>query len=90
MELVCQQEQAVFRIQDSGPGISQEDQELLFKVFHRGSPVGTVAASSLGLLIVKQCVELQGGEVAVETEEGVGTTFTVTLPLHQELVESSS
>lgn len=82
MELICQEEQVVFHIQDSGSGISPEDQELLFKAFHRGSPLGTVAASSLGLFVVKQCVELQGGEIFVASEGSVGTTFTVTLPLH--------
>jgi PAS domain S-box-containing protein len=82
MELICQEEQVVFHIQDSGSGISPEDQELLFKAFHRGRSLGTVAASSLGLFVVKQCVELQGGEIFVASEESVGTTFTVTLPLH--------
>ncbi len=83
MELICQEEQVVFHIQDSGSGISQEDQELLFKAFHRGSPLDTVAASSLGLLVVKECVELQGGEIFVASDGNVGTTFTVTLPRHQ-------
>jgi PAS domain S-box-containing protein len=83
MELICQEEQVVFHIQDSGSGISPEDQELLFKAFHRGSSLGSVAASSLGLFVVKQCVELQGGEIFVASEGSVGTTFTVTLPLHQ-------
>lgn len=90
MKLSCQEEQAVFRIQDSGSGISQEDQELLFKAFHQGNPIDSVATSHLGLFIVKHCVELQGGEIFVDSEEGVGTTFTVTLPLHQQAVESSS
>jgi signal transduction histidine kinase len=89
MELICQEEQVVFHIQDSGSGLSPQDQELLFKTFHRGSPLGTVAASSLGLLVVKQCVELQGGEIFVASDGSVGTTFTVTLPLHQQCVESS-
>lgn len=82
MELMCQEEQVVFHIQDSGSGISPEDQELLFKAFHRGSSLGSVAASSLGLFVVKQCVELQGGEIFVASSGSVGTTFTVTLPLH--------
>lgn len=89
MELICQDEQVVFHIQDSGSGLSPEDQELLFKTFHRGSPLGTVAASSLGLLVVKQCVELQGGEIFVASDGSVGTTFTVTLPLHQQCVETN-
>jgi PAS domain S-box-containing protein len=82
MEFACQGEQAVFHIQDSGSGISQADKELLFQ-FHQGIPISTVAASSLGLLIVRQCVELQGGEISADNAEGVGKTLTVTLPLHQ-------
>lgn len=82
MELVCQEEQAIFHIQDSGIGIPQKDQEFLFKTLHRGSNVGTVPGSGLGLLIIKQCVDLQGGEISVESQEGVGTTFTVRLPLN--------
>jgi signal transduction histidine kinase len=86
MEFSCQKEQAVFHIHDSGSGISQQDRELLFKAFHQGNPFDTIAANSLGLFIVKHCVELQGGEIFVDSEEGVGTTFTVTLPLHQSII----
>jgi signal transduction histidine kinase len=84
LDVVCQEKQAIFRIQDSGTDIPQTDQELLFKMFHEGSNVGAVAGSGLGLLIVKQCVELQGGEISVEKAESVGTTLTVTLPLNAE------
>ena len=84
MKLICQEEQAVFRIQDSGPGMSQSERELLFTALHQGNPISTVVTSSLGLLIVKHCVELQGGQISVESEEGVGATFSVTLPLHQQ------
>jgi PAS domain S-box-containing protein len=88
LEVVCQEKQAIFRIQDSGIGISQKDQELLFKAFHRGSNVGTIPGKGLGLMIVRKCVELQGGEILVESEEGVGTTFTITLPLNLRQVRS--
>jgi PAS domain S-box-containing protein len=81
LDVVCQEKQAIFRIQDSGTDIPQTDQEFMFKMFHEGSNVGAVAGSGLGLLIVKQCVDLQGGEIFVESEQGVGTTLTVTLPL---------
>ena len=83
LNLVCQGEQVSFRIQDSGIGIPEKDQELLFKAFHRGSNVGAVLGSGLGLLMVKQCVDLQKGEILVESEVNVGTTFTVTLPLNR-------
>ncbi|MCX7592348.1 MAG: hybrid sensor histidine kinase/response regulator [Fischerella sp.] len=71
----------VFRIQDQGIGIPQEDQKQLFEPFHRASNVGTIPGTGLGLAIVKKCLEAHGGEIAVNSEVGVGTTFTVTLPL---------
>lgn len=82
LDIDCQGKQAIFRVQDSGIGIPKKDKELLFKAFHRGTNVGTATGSGLGLSIVKQCVDLQDGEISVESEVGVGTTFTVTLPLN--------
>lgn len=83
LDVACQEKQAIFKIQDSGTDIPQSDQEFLFKMFHQGSNIGVVAGSGLGLLIVKQCIDLQGGEIAVENTPGVGTTLTVTLPLNR-------
>lgn len=82
LDLVYQENQVSFRIQDFGIGIPQADQELLFKTFHRGSNVGAVSGCGLGLLIVKQCLDLLGGEISLESEVGVGTTVTVTLPMN--------
>ena len=79
--LVCNHSWAVFRIQDSGIGIPCEDLERLFESFGRASNVGAIPGTGLGLAIVKKCVDLHGGEITVESEVGVGTTFTVTLPL---------
>lgn len=86
LDVVCHERQAIFRIQDFGVGIPQQDQELMFKAFHRGSNVDAVAGKGLGLAIAKQCVDLQEGEISVESEEGVGTTFTVKLPLNLQQV----
>jgi signal transduction histidine kinase len=72
--------QAVFLIRDQGIGIPPEDQQLLFESFHRATNVGTIAGTGLGLTIVKKCVDIHQGQVAVESEVGVGTTFSVTLP----------
>jgi signal transduction histidine kinase len=80
-DLACDQDQAILRIQDEGIGIPVKDQQHLFKSFHRGSNVGTISGTGLGLAIVKSSVDLHGGQIAVESEVGVGTTFTVTLPL---------
>jgi signal transduction histidine kinase len=80
-ELTAQNHAVMFKIQDWGIGISQEDQKQLFQPFHRGDNVGGVAGTGLGLAIVKKCVDAHGGEIIVNSEVGVGTTFTVILPL---------
>lgn len=72
---------AIFQITDHGCGIPVADQKRLFEAFHRGSNVRQIPGTGLGLLIVKRCVELHGGTIAFESEEGRGTTFTVRLPL---------
>src|SRR5919199_3412004 len=76
------EKQAVFQICDRGIGIPIEDQQRLFETFHRATNVGTIAGTGLGLAIVKKCVDIHQGEIAVESEIGVGTTFTVTLPIY--------
>jgi PAS domain S-box-containing protein len=81
-DLICNQESAIFRIQDHGIGIPEQDLPQLFESFGRASNVGTIPGTGLGLAIVKKCVDLHGGNITVESEVGVGTTFTVTLPLH--------
>jgi PAS domain S-box-containing protein len=72
---------AVCVVRDQGIGISEGDQQQLFKAFHRGSNVGTRAGTGLGLLLVKRCAELHGGQVQVESKVGAGTTVSVRLPV---------
>ena len=76
-------EEAVFRVQDRGIGIPAADQKQLFNAFHRGSNAGHLPGTGLGLVIVKRCVELHGGQISCESTAGQGTTFTVTLPLFE-------
>jgi signal transduction histidine kinase len=83
LSLISQSESVVLCVQDSGVGIPEAEQDKIFEPFHRGSNIGHVNGSGLGLSIVKQCVALHRGKIAVESTEGKGTTFTVTLPLHQ-------
>jgi signal transduction histidine kinase len=78
--LSCQGEQAIFQIKDSGIGIPVVDQQQIFEPFYRGSNVDSIPGTGLGLSIVKTLVDLHGGEIAVESVVGVGTTFTVNLP----------
>ena len=80
-ELACQESEAIFQIKDCGIGIPLEDRQKLFESFHRASNVGNIQGTGLGLSIVKSMVDLHGGQIQVLSEVGIGTTFTVTLPL---------
>ena len=83
-ELICQKDLVIFQIQDSGIGIPCEDQQRLFESFHRANNVGNIPGTGLGLAIVKKSVDLHGGKISVKSEVGVGTAFTVTIPLSKE------
>ncbi len=80
-ELIAQEKSVTFRIKDRGIGIPKNELQQLFQPFHRASNVGAIPGTGLGLAIVKKCVEAYKGEISVESEVGVGTTFTVTLPV---------
>jgi len=83
-DLICQQGEAIFHIQDEGIGIPESDQAQLFDSFYRASNVGTISGTGLGLAIVKKSVDLHGGKIAVQSEVGVGTTTLVTLPFSKQ------
>jgi signal transduction histidine kinase len=67
------------RVKDMGPGLTAEDQTLLFKKFQKLSakPTGGEVSTGLGLSIVKKYVEIMKGEVQCESEPGAGACFTV-------------
>ena len=71
----------VSAIRDRGIGIPEADREWLFNAFHRGHNVDDRPGTGLGLVIVKQCVDLHGGKINVESKLGVGTVATVRLPI---------
>jgi signal transduction histidine kinase len=70
-------------VSDTGTGLSEEDQERLFtKYFRSQDPaVRSVPGTGLGLVITKSLVELQGGEISVESTLGEGSTFAFTVPV---------
>ncbi|MGD2105853.1 MAG: MFS domain-containing histidine kinase [Anaerolineae bacterium] len=78
--------QWIMEVSDTGPGIAEEDKDLVFTPFRRvdDSVTREHTGVGLGLSIVRQLVELMGGNISLESEVGRGSTFTVTLPLHQE------
>jgi signal transduction histidine kinase len=71
------------QVRDTGMGISEDDQQRLFERFFRTSQAQAEAiqGTGLGLSIVAAIVEAHGGSVEVESEPGIGTTFTVVLPM---------
>jgi two-component system NtrC family sensor kinase len=73
--------QVIFQVQDTGPGIPLPDQPYIFDKFYRGSNVEKrIPGSGLGLAIVKSIVGNHQGRVWVESTLGQGSTFTVVLP----------
>jgi PAS domain S-box-containing protein len=71
-----------FEVEDSGPGISKEDQERIFSPFVQlGNRAPIEAGSGLGLAISKQYVELMGGKIGVASEPGKGSVFHFEIPV---------
>jgi signal transduction histidine kinase len=73
---------ALIHVRDQGVGIPAADLPRLFERFFRGSNVvGRIAGTGIGLAGARQIVEQHGGTLTVVSAEGVGSTFTVALPL---------
>ena len=71
-----------FRIKDSGIGMSREFQKTIFDAFTREktSTVSGIQGTGLGMAITKSIVDMMGGTISVNSEEGKGTEFIVTVP----------
>lgn len=77
---------AVLRVSDHGVGIPADELPRVFEWFRRGSNVvGKVPGTGVGLAGARQIVEQHGGTIGMVSEEGVGTTVTVRLPLAKPL-----
>ncbi|MBD2384519.1 hybrid sensor histidine kinase/response regulator [Cylindrospermum sp. FACHB-282] len=73
---------AIFQIQDQGIGIPEADKTRLFESFYRASNVQSIQGNGLGLVVVKRCVDAHQGEIKMTSQVGVGTTFTIILPIN--------
>jgi signal transduction histidine kinase len=70
-------------VSDTGPGVAPDEKEKIFAKFYRVAEVNgeNSKGTGLGLAIAKALVELHGGKIWVESEEGHGSTFSFTLPV---------
>lgn len=77
--------QLIIRVEDNGPGIPKDEQEKIFDRFYRldDSRARDTGGTGLGLAIAKESVLLHGGEIGVESIEGMGSTFWIKLPYNK-------
>jgi signal transduction histidine kinase len=78
-------DELLFAVIDTGPGIAQEDQAIIFEPFRQTETgIKHMGGTGLGLPISKRLVEAHGGRIWLESVPGEGASFFVTLPLHSE------
>jgi signal transduction histidine kinase len=74
-------EWAILSVRDHGVGIPASDLGSVFERFHRAGNVGQISGTGIGLAMIHDVIGLHGGTIDVESTEGVGSTFTVRLPV---------
>lgn len=68
-------------VEDTGPGIPQEEQEKIFEPFHRSKKTKAISSGTgLGLPLTKEIIKLHQGKISLKSQEGKGSTFSITLP----------
>lgn len=77
-------ERMTLSVRDTGIGIPTSDHARLFEPFHRANNARQIKGTGLGLYIVKRAVTALGGQIEIESVEGRGTTFLVSLPFQRE------
>lgn len=81
----------LIRVSDTGIGIDKDRQEELFQPFNRlGAEDSEIEGTGIGLTITRRLLELLGGEVEAQSRPGVGSTFTMKLPLPSEVMRKDA
>lgn len=89
VEIEFELNRVIIKIRDKGIGIPKEELPFLFQSFFRAFNVGNISGYGIGLSIVKKCIEAHNGTIDVESDLGKGTTFSITIPIKQEINELS-
>lgn len=89
-DVICsvesQKETIIFRIEDHGIGIPEEDQQYIYEAFYRGKNAELIHGTGIGLYVVSRTVEAHQGRIECQSIVGQGTTFIVELPRDASLV----
>jgi two-component system, OmpR family, phosphate regulon sensor histidine kinase PhoR len=80
-QLQVESNHLTLKIVDQGIGIPTSEQSQLFQSFYRAQNASAISGTGLGLAIVKRCVDLLDGQIALQSTVGVGTCFTVQVPI---------
>jgi two-component system, sensor histidine kinase and response regulator len=91
IDIYFQGKDLIIKVRDTGIGIAEEDQKVLFQEFTRIKNAQTrdISGSGLGLSIIKKMVSLYGGEIKLNSQPGLGTEFTVEIPVPEEKLETA-
>ncbi|SCA55536.1 putative Histidine kinase [Candidatus Terasakiella magnetica] len=85
IEVWCESDMVYISIRDYGIGIPKKDRERMFERFFRASNVTGISGSGIGLNTARNIIELHGGKVSLDSQENVGTIFTASLPLGEDV-----
>jgi signal transduction histidine kinase len=79
------EDSVIFEVEDTGPGIPEDQRELIFDRFHQvDTSLSREEGTGLGLSLARELARLHGGDLTVKSEEGKGSTFRVEVPCHGE------
>jgi PAS domain S-box-containing protein len=81
MREVDGQQQVGVSVTDSGIGMTPAQKARLFERFYRADPSGNIPGTGLGMCLVQEIMELQGGQIEVDSEPGIGTRVTLWFPV---------
>ena len=89
LTLTADEKYATVRVSDTGCGMSAEVGAHIFEKFYQGDTSHSTQGNGLGLALVKRVIDIMQGEIGVESEVGIGTTFTVKIRRNENGLEES-